>query len=299
MTINSVRDAGVLRAAVSLGIPGLSAMDVYGRFQGMDADFARALAAAVLGDGDAVEWVRVSPGERIDAVRSGKVDIGTCNTSWTLSREAEVLFAGVLVHDGEGFLVHEDLGVTAISELGGRKLAIQAGTTSADNIERWRAAGGPDVVLAEYDTPRATLAAYVNRECDGYVLDRTALAGIRAELPDPSAHRLLDETISDEPMAPFVATEAADLFVAARWTLHLLLAAEAAARTATPLPLTDIDELGPRLGLPVGWATAALKDGHYGDIYARNLGDRSPLGLPRGRNELWISGGLHYAPPLR
>ncbi|HEX5121007.1 MAG TPA: transporter substrate-binding domain-containing protein [Pseudonocardiaceae bacterium] len=300
VTPSIIRKTGGVRAAVSLGIPGLSMKDSSGRWIGMDADFARALAAATTGDPDAVGWLPVAPEDRVAAVRDGKADIGVCNASWTLRREAEVLFPGVLVHDGEGFLVHADLGVRGAEDLAGRRVVIQAGTTSAQNLARWHQAGGPAVHAVEAGTPAEAVRGYVEHRFDGYVLDRTALAGIRAGLADPERHLLLPDVISDEPLGPFVAPESTGLFVAARWVLHLLFAAEAAQRHAHPFDRAEADALGERIGLVPGWATTVLASvGHYGDMFARNLGAESPRSLPRGRNALWLDGGLHYAPPFR
>lgn len=285
-----------LRTSVSQGIPGLSQRDGRGSWHGIDSDFARVVAAALLEDPEAVEWNPVSPAERIASVRSGASDLGACNTSWTLTREEQVHFIGVLCHDGEGFLVHSDLGVSRAEQLGGRRLVVQAGSTSTENLARWRNRGGPAVEVVAAPTPEEALRMYAERECDGYVLDRTGLAGIRSTLPSPEEHALLSDTISDEPLSPFVSTAAPALFTVARWCLHLLIAAEAAQLRGEDIAATA-DPLGPRIGLSPGWATRALSVvGHYGDLYARNLGHASALDLPRGLNEQWFNGGSHYAP---
>ncbi|WP_017579309.1 transporter substrate-binding domain-containing protein [Nocardiopsis valliformis] len=287
---------GFLRTSVSQGIPGLSQRDGRGPWRGIDTDFARVVAAALLEDSEAIEWRPVSPSERIASVGSGASDLGACNTSWTLTREEQVRFIGVLCHDGEGFLVHSDLGVSRAEQLGGRRLVVQAGSTSTENLARWHNRGGPAVEIVAAPTPEEALRTYVERECDGYVLDRTGLAGIRSTLPSPEEHTLLSDTISDEPLSPFVSAAAPGLFTVARWCLHLLIAAEAAQLRGEDIAATA-DPLGPRIGLSPGWATRALSVvGHYGDLYARNLGHSSPLDLPRGLNEQWFNGGSHYAP---
>lgn len=295
--LDRIRRAGRLRAAVSLGIPGLSQRDGDGRWTGIDADFARAVAAAIVDDPEAVEWIPVSPEDRIPAVASGSADIGACNASWTLTREERVMFAGVLCHDGEGFLVHSDLGVTDAVGLANRRVVIQGGSTSRDNIKRWQQRGGPHLELVEAATPESALETYLNRDADGYVLDRTALAGIQAGLDRPSQHRLLDDTISDEPLAPFVSSHSPGLLVVMRWCLNLLITAEAAPFRDNSWTPSEADPLGPRIGLSEGWASRVLgAAGHYGELYDRNLGRRSPLGISRGPNELWFNGGSHYAP---
>jgi general L-amino acid transport system substrate-binding protein len=264
----------------------------------------------VLGDGEAVRPVPVDPADRLPVLARGDVDLVSCNLSWTLGREARhpVLFAGVTCYDGEGFLVRRADRLRGPLELAGRRIAVQAGTTSAANLARWFGTHGTSVTAVPRATPAAALAAYESGDCAAYVLDRIALAGERRGLEDPDAHRILDETISREPMA--LAVHAADpaWFVLCRWVLNLLVAAEYAARwdagTAGPdAARTAVAETagahGAALGLDDRWAARALAAvGDYGDVYARNLGTGSGLAVPRGLNELWVAGGLHYALPV-
>ncbi|CAL9449809.1 transporter substrate-binding domain-containing protein [Streptomyces sp. enrichment culture] len=310
-TLEGVRARGAVRAVVSRGIRGLSLRGADGTWTGLDADVARAVAAAALGDPDAVEWLPSDPAGRLDPLRSGDADLTVCNLTWTLGREAAwpVLFAGVTCYDGEGFLVRRDSGAERPEDLHGKRLAVQAGTTSAANLAAWYGPRGLSVEPVAYPTPAETLAAYASGECAAYVLDRTALAGERAALPDPEAHVILDAAISREPMAAAVRDDDPGWYRLCRWVLQLLVAAEHHADEAERGPggraggLAEAARLagrhGPSLGLDEGWAARALDAaGTYGDIYERNLGAASGLGVPRGLNELWTRGGLHYAVPL-
>ncbi|MFH8985044.1 transporter substrate-binding domain-containing protein [Streptomyces varsoviensis] len=308
-TAERVRREGRLRAVVSRGIRGLSALEADGRWRGLDVDVSRAVAAAVLGDADAVDWLPTDPADRLERLAAGDADLVACNLSWTLGRETggPVLFAGVTCYDGEGFLVRTAAGFTDPAELAGRRLAVQAGTTSAANLAAWYGARGLAVEPVAYPTPGEALAAYAAGDCAAYVLDRIALAGARAELADPSAHSLLETTISREPMALAVRDDDAGWFRICRWVFQFLLTAEHAAHGAENAEAAagasaeaarTADALGPALGLDDGWATRILRSvGTYGDIYERNLGPASGLAVPRGLNALWLDGGLHYAIP--
>ncbi|OEJ95710.1 transporter substrate-binding domain-containing protein [Streptomyces thermolilacinus] len=310
-TLEGVRARGAVRAVVSRGIRGLSLRGADGTWTGLDTDVARAVAAAALGDPDAVEWLPSDPAGRLDPLRAGDADLTVCNLTWTLGREAAwpVLFAGVTCYDGEGFLVRQGSGVEHPEDLHGKRLAVQAGTTSAANLAAWYGPRGLAVEPVAYPTPAETLAAYASGDCAAYVLDRTALAGERAALPDPEAHVILDAAISREPMAAAVRDDDADWYRLCRWVLQLLVAAEHHADEAERGPggraegLAEAARLagrhGPSLGLDEGWAARVLDaTGTYGDIYERNLGAASGLGVPRGLNELWTRGGLHFAVPL-
>lgn len=307
-TLAAVRAAGTVRAVVSRGIRGLSSPDADGVWRGLDADVARAVAAAALGDADAVSWLPTEPAARLEPLVAGQADVVTANLTWTLGRESgSVLFAGVTCYDGEGFLVRAADGITDPVQLAGRKVATQAGTTSAANLAAWFGARGLAVEPIAYPTPAETLAGYASGECAAYVLDCVALAGERAALEEPGEHRILDTTISREPMGLAVRDDDPVWFRLCRWVLQLLVAAEHAADQAAPdgrqAALDAVAQAagrhGPQLGVDEQWAARILDSvGTYGDIYARNLGPSSGLDVPRGLNALWTHGGLHYPMPV-
>ncbi|MBY4208676.1 transporter substrate-binding domain-containing protein [Rhodococcus fascians] len=294
-----VRRTG-LRVSVSLGIPGLSLVRADGTATGLDVDFARAVSIALTGDDSSIEWMPTAPEERIPAVSAGYADLGASNTSWTTARDADVLFVGVLCHDGEGFMTLSS--VIELAELHGSSVSVQAGTTTTLNLDRLRREHGITLNAIEAPTPDAALHAYLSGETTAYVLDRSALAGIRANLQDPEAHRVLPDTISYEPMAPFVSSENVELFRICRHVLFTLLNAEVTAvHSADALArlVGETDELASRWGLSDGWLRTVLdRIGHYGDIYAANLGERSTLNLARSASNQPIrSAGGQFSPP--
>ncbi|MFD9004720.1 transporter substrate-binding domain-containing protein [Streptomyces sp. NPDC059582] len=296
-TLTAIRARGALRVLVSQGQPGLSLLTGDGRWTGLDADVARAVAAAVLGDPEAVEWRPAGSAERLSRLAAGQADLTVCNVSWTMGREAAhgLLFAGVTCYDGEGFLVRADSGVQDPAALAGRRLAVHAGATTADNLAAWYGPRGLAVRPVAFDQPRQALRAYATGDCAAYVLDKVALAGARRTLPDPEAHRILPAAISREPMAAVVRDDDPRWFRVCRWVLQLLVAAE----YEPPGVARRAGRHGPAAGLDERWAARVLDAvGDYADLYERNLGRTSGLDVPRGPNELWTRGGLHYAVPL-
>ncbi|MHC3471045.1 transporter substrate-binding domain-containing protein [Streptomyces sp. 7R007] len=302
-TLDAVRERGAVRAVVSQGIRGLSMPDGSGSWSGLDADIARAVAAAALGDAAAVQWLPTDPAQRLARLVSGAADVATCNLSWTLGREAAhpVLFCGVTCYDGEGFLVRTAEGISRPEQLAGCRVATQAGTTTADNLAAWFGARGLQVEAVAYATPAEALAGYADGTCAAYVLDRIALAGARATLPRPADHVVLETAISREPMALAVRDDDPGWFRVCRWVLQFLIGAENAVREGgTARAAADLaDRHGHLLGLGRGWAHRVLDAvGTYGDIYERNLGPASGLDVGRGANALWGEGGVHYPLPL-
>ncbi|MGV9394612.1 amino acid ABC transporter substrate-binding protein [Streptomyces olivaceus] len=298
-----MRDRGAVRAVVSQGIRGLSMPDGRGSWSGLDADVARAVAAAVLGDPGAVQWLPSDPVERLTWLVSGDADVATCNLSWVLSRETShpVLFAGVTCYDGEGFLVRSGEEISGPEQLAGRRVATQAGTTTAGNLAEWFGARGLEVHPVAYATPAEALAGYADGTCAAYVLDRIALAGARATLPRPADHVVLETAISREPMALAVRDDDPGWFRVSRWVLQFLIGAEnAVSEGGTARACADLaGRHGAALGLDAHWAHRVLDAvGTYADVYERNLGPSSGLNVARGANALWSAGGLHYPLPL-
>ncbi|MFJ4789510.1 transporter substrate-binding domain-containing protein [Streptomyces sp. NPDC088794] len=304
-TLAEVRARGAVRALVSRGQPGLSLCTAEGRWTGLDADVARAVAAAVLDDAEAVDWRPADSAARLTRLAAGEADVTVCNVSWTMGREAAhgLLFAGVTCYDGEGFLVPAHSGIEDPADLAGQRLAVHAGSTTPDNLAEWYRPRGLTVTPVVFGDPQEALHAYAVGDCAAYVLDKVALAGARRALPDPEAHRILPAEISREPMAAVVRDDDPRWFRVCRWVLQLLFAAEYEThRDGFPgraAVARQAGRHGPAAGLDEAWAARVLDAvGSYAELYERNLGHSSGLDVPRGPNELWTRGGLHYAVPL-
>lgn len=315
-TLDDVKAAGKLKCGVSQGLPGFSNPDDSGAWTGLDVDMCRAVAAAVLGDAEAVEYVSLSAKDRFTALSSGEIDILSRNTTWTITRDTDlgISFAGVNYYDGQGMMVPASLGVSSAKELDGATICTNTGTTTELNITDYFKANGMSFELVALENSNEVVAAYGAGRCDVFTTDRSGLAAERLKLADPDAHVVLPETISKEPLGPSTRAGDEQWLKIVRWTLNALIEAEEYGITAA-----NVDEMmgsdnpsvqrilgagdndyGAALGLEKDWAAKAIKAvGNYGESYERNVGVNTPLKLDRGVNSLWSDGGFLYAAPIR
>lgn len=315
-TLDDVKAAGKLKCGVSQGLPGFSNPDDSGAWTGLDVDMCRAVAAAVLGDSEAVEYVSLSAKDRFTALSSGEIDILSRNTTWTITRDTDlgISFAGVNYYDGQGMMVPASLGVSSAKELDEATICTNTGTTTELNITDYFKANGMSFELVALENSNEVVAAYGAGRCDVFTTDRSGLAAERLKLADPDAHVVLPETISKEPLGPSTRAGDEQWLKIVRWTLNALIEAEEYGITAA-----NVDEMmgsdnpsvqrilgagdndyGAALGLEKDWAAKAIKAvGNYGESYERNVGVNTPLKLDRGVNALWSDGGFLYAAPIR
>jgi general L-amino acid transport system substrate-binding protein len=299
-TLDAIKARGHLQCIVNTGLAGFGIADSQGKWVGLDIDYCRAVAAAILGDADAVKYTPTTAQQRFTALQSGEGDILARNTTWTLTRDASLgfNFVGVNFYDGQGFMVKKDLGVTSAKELDGAEVCVQTGFKPVVFED-----------LAE------SITAFFNGRCQVYTTDASGLASIRAtEAPDPSAYVILPEIISKEPLGPVVRRGDDEFFAVAKWVLFALLDAEEKGITSANVDdmransqdpnvqrlLGTTGDAAEKIGLSKDWAYNAIKQtGNYGEMFARNVGPETPLRLERGLNALWTEGGLMYAPPIR
>jgi len=308
-TLARIARRGYLTAGVSKGVRGLSQRTARGEYEGFDVDIARGVAAVILGRADAVRFTPLGSGDRFTAIVSGAIDLGVYNASCSLSRElAGVVFPAIALYDGESALVRGDSGLETLSGFAKPTIAIVAQTTTAANLAAYF--GDRPHALREYPTLEAATVAYRAGEADAVVFDATGLAGVRADLPDPDAHRILAERLSKEPMGPVTSASDPVFSRVVAWTFRALMLAEELGIDADRLDAAapgSPAEAFLRRGLPIAsddpLAPARLEAllsavGTYGDVFERNLGAHSDLALPRGPNRIWTEGGLLYAPPI-
>ncbi|MDF2811758.1 MAG: amino acid transporter substrate-bindnig protein [Microvirga sp.] len=278
-TLKTVKDRGTLVCGVSQGLTGFSALDDKGAWIGFDVDYCRAIAAAIFNDPSKVQFVPLSAADRFPALKAGKIDVLSRNSTWAMGRELEfdVVFAGVTYYDGQGFLVPKAQKAVVVS------------------------------------SPTEALNAYQEGRCTGISSDVSQLHAERLKLTKPGDSLVLPDIISKEPLGPVVRQDDMQWFGIVKWVNFAMLNAEElgvssktideALRSEKPdvkrLVGSDGD-FGTGLGLTADWAAKIVRAvGNYGEVYDRNVGASSKLDIPRGVNQMWNMGGIQYAPPIR
>jgi general L-amino acid transport system substrate-binding protein len=314
-TLGDVKARGHLKCGIDGGLPGFSAPNDKGEMVGIDADFCKALAAAVLGDKSKVKFTNLTAKERFTALTSGEIDVLSRNTTNTLTRDATlgINFTYHTYIDGQGFLAKKSLGVKSAKELDGASVCVQSGTTTELNLADYFRVNNMKFKPVGYETSVQTREGFDGGSCDVLTSDKSQLAAIRTELKQPDGAEILPETISKEPLGPLVRQGDDKWHDIVLWTLYALITADEVGvssanvdeiKGSTTNPdikrlLGTEDKMGENLGLSPTWAYDAIKQvGNYDELYQRNV---APLGLKRDGsvNALWTKGGLLYAPPLR
>ncbi len=315
-TLDGVRAKGFVRCGVSEGLPGFSSPDAKGNWKGIDVEFCRAVASAILGDPMKVKFVPLTAKQRFTALQSGELDVLSRNTTWTQTRDTRLglNFAGVIYYDGQGFMVRKDLGVKSARELDGATLCINSGTTTELNAADYFRSNSMKYIPVTFEKSDEVVAAYDAGRCDVYTTDQSGLYAQRIKLKQPDAHKILPEIISKEPLGPVVRQGDDEWFNIVRWTLFAMINAEELGvtksnvekmRATTKNPgikrlLGTEGKMGENLKLSADWAFNVIRlVGNYGEVFQRNLGPGTTLNISRGLNRLWNKGGALYAPPIR
>jgi general L-amino acid transport system substrate-binding protein len=315
-TLDDVKAKGFVQCGVSQGLIGFSQPDDQNNWTGLDVDFCKAVAAAVLGDATKVKYSPLSAKERFTALQSGAIDVLSRNSTWTMSRDTGLglSFAGVTYYDGQGFMVPTKLGVKSALELNGASVCTQTGTTTELNLADYFKSNKMEYKIEE------VLKAYQEGRCDVFTTDQSGLYAEILKFPTPADHMVLPEIISKEPLGPVVRQGDAQWFNIVKWTYYATLTAEELGVTSKNVDEmkasanpeiqrllstkvknpdgTEADnDFGKGLGLGPDWAYSIVKQvGNYAEIFDRNL---AQLKIARGKNALWNAGGLQYAPPIR
>ncbi|MEC9369415.1 MAG: amino acid ABC transporter substrate-binding protein [Pseudomonadota bacterium] len=313
--LDEIKARDKVRCGVNPGLAGFAAKTERGEWQGLDIDICRAVAAAALGDTSKVIIKDLPVKDGLTALKSGEIDLLTRNLAWTMGRETlfGLSFAGVVFHDGQGFLVRKKLGIVSALELSGTTVCTQSSTTATANATEFFRSRQMKHEMISFAKPEEVLQAYEVGRCQVVAADITQLNAMRLRLPRPEEHLVLPEIFSKEPLGPVVRQGDDQWATLVKWTIYALVNAEELGVTAANAEamrkseVPDIRRLlgtegdfGKGLGLDQDWAYRAIKAvGNYGEIYTRNLGTGSPLNIPRGVNNLWNRGGILYAPPIR
>ncbi len=314
--LQAVLDRGTLICGAHGTLPGFGAVDANGNYVGFDVDFCRAVAAAVLGDAEAVEFRSLSAQERFTAVQTGEVDVLFRNSTWTLTRDSSEVgmeFMPVNFYDGQGMMVRADSGIESLEDMDGATVCVQSGTTTELNLTDVFRSLGVEFEPVVFEDADPTRDAYDGGRCDGVTTDKSQLVSYLTQLTNPDEHIILDVTMSKEPLAGAVAQGDPEWADVVRWVLFGLMNAEeygVSSETVNDMMgsedpnvrrLLGVEgEMGAKLGLPNDFMVAAISSvGNYGEIYNRSLGPDTPFNLPRGQNALYTEGGLIYAMPFR
>lgn len=311
--LERIRSEGLVRCGVVRAGPGVSETNEQGAWRGFFPDYCRALAAAVLGDAEAVDFVEVSYTVRFEALNEGAYDVLMGNTTWTVSRDSRLglAFTAPLYYDGQGFLASKALGAASLAEVGKGAVCVNRNTTTIANLEELIASSGLQLEIRGYDSVDILYDAFFAHDCEILTQDRIALTSVRlSRSPDPDDYVLFSDVVSKEPLGPALRSGDEAWFDVVQWTMFATMLAEEhgirsdtlGAHLESGIPevrrLLGLDPgVGADLGLPNDWARQVISQvGNYAEIFERNL---APLGLDRGLNRLWSEGGLLYAPPLR
>ena len=313
--LQTVKERGYVVCGVNAGLPGFSAQDDAGNWSGLDVDFCKAVSAGIFGDSSKVEFVGLNAAQRFPTLASGNIDVLARNTTWTISRDVNLMFefAGVNYYDGQGFLVPTHLEIRSATQLDGAFVCITKETTSELNLNDYFAENNMQYQPIYVEGNKDAKAKLFAGECDVFTTDASGLASARAGAEDPSKWVVLPEIISKEPLGPLVRQGDQEWEDVVRWTHFIMINAEEAGITMYNVDdmldsknkevlriLGEEGYIGPMLGLGMKFGYNIIKlVGNYGESFDRNVGPDTPLALDRGLNELWSKGGVMYVPPIR
>lgn len=315
--LDTILSRGNLICGVEGTIPGFSFVDSSGKYTGLDVDVCKAVAAALFGDPEKVEYRNLDSTARFPALASGEVDMLSRNTTWTISRDSAggngLEFGPPTFYDGQGVMVSRASGIKTLKDLDGKAVCVETGTTTELNLATRSTELGIKPNEVKFQDSNAGFAAYQEGRCQAITSDRSQLAAKRTALPNPNDNILLDDVLSKEPLGPVTVNNDSRWFDVVRWVTFGLMQAEefgiTQANVATKINDKSPDvkrflgaegDLGQKLGLSNDFMVKAIQAvGNYGEIYERNVGTGSPLKIDRGLNKLWKDGGLMYPPPFR
>ncbi len=317
-TLDAIKARGQVVCGVNTGLAGFSQVDGSGAWTGLDVDFCRALAAAVLGDANKVKWVPLNSQQRLPALQAGEMDVLSRNTTFTLTRDASLGLhvTSPLYYDGQGFMVPAKSKIKDVKQLKGQTVCVLSGSTTEKNLADYSRTNNLGVKPVVFESLDALVNSYFAGRCVGYTTDASGLASVRnKEAKNPDDHVILPTLISKEPLGPMVRRGDDEWFAMVKWVIYGLLEAEEygvtqanvdALKASSQDPVVQrmlgggAEDTGKLLGLDKDWLARAIKaSGNYGEMFERNLGPKSAIKLPRGLNNLWNKGGLMYAYPVR
>ncbi len=314
-TLQRTISRGSVLCGVSVGLPGFGREESKGVWKGFDVDFCRAISAAIFDNPDKVTYVPLNANERFRSLKNGTIDILSRNSTWNMAREGEfgVSFAGITYYDGQGFMTNRDRNAESAMDLGGTRICVQSGTTTRMNLADYFRINNIKYEEIRLQNVEDVVSSYNSNKCDVMTADVSQLHSLRLQLSKPNDHVILPDVISKEPLAPVVRHGDEAWLQIVKWTIYAMINAEELGVTSKNIDealqskkpdvmrlLGKDSNFGRAMGLPNDWAARILRHvGNYGEVFDRNVGNDSPLAIPRGLNHLWNAGGIQYAPPIR
>lgn len=314
-TKDNVIKRGFLNCGVSQGIPGFSSIDIKGNWTGIDVDFCKAIAAAVLGDHNKVNFIPISQRDRFEVVKNNDVDLLARNLTWTFTREVDtgLTFARISYYDNDGFMVRKNTNIKNARQLENSTICVTMGSTSETGVRDYFDKKNLKYSLISFRDWDETVLAYDSNRCDAIVADFSFLYSIKSKLKNKDNHLVLNEIVNKQPTGILIRHNDKNWKDIIFWTINLLILAEEEEINSKNIDsflkskIPEIKRLvgeegnfGSRLGLSNKWSYNVIKQvGNYQEIFEKNLGSDSNLKIPRSMNKLWKDGGLMYAPPLK
>lgn len=314
-TLDAVKTRGFLRCGSVEQVPGFSQVSAEGLWSGFDVDICRAVAAAIFSDPNRVEFISLTGASRFAPLQSGEIDIMARNAPWSMGRDTGfgVRYVGTSFFDGQSFLIRNHAGMISAAELEGDSICAIAGSDHAERLRRFFFNAQIEYSEVLYEDKDDLITAYRTGLCDVVTASATRLFAIKSALGDPTVHRILPDRLSKEPIGPVIRAGDDQWRNIVLWTLFAMINAEelgvsslnvgslGESRNPSIRRLLGLEgDFGTALGLTPAWAQNVITGvGNYGEVFERNLGSASPIGMARGLNALWTKGGLLYAPPIR
>jgi general L-amino acid transport system substrate-binding protein len=319
-TLAKVIDAGELECGGNDTLPGFGIVDADGGFSGFDIDFCKVIAAAILGDAEAINVTPLVPAQRFPTLQSGDIDVLIRNTTYTASRDGaeQANFLHTTFFDGQGFMVRADSGISSLADIADASICVLTGTTTLLNLNAVLGDMGIGFTPVEFESNDELNPAFVAGQCEVWTSDASQLASFAAAMDIETA--ILPEIISKEPLGPVVADGDTEWAQIVNWAVmstvqaweygidssnvdSFLASEDSGILRFLGQPIEDSDgntavaDVG--LGLPADFAFNIISQvGNYEEIFNSNLG---PIGLTLAGspNDLWTNGGLQYVPPYR
>ncbi len=313
-TLDAVKQRGQLVCGVDTGIPGYAFQDSGGVWQGLDVSFCRAIADAVLGSPDKVKFIGMTSQARFTVLKSGEIDVLIRDSEHTFVRNTQLGLAEPVVnfYTGQGFMVKKSLNVAKVKDLDGATICLETGSTLEKNIADFNTINHVKIATLLFERPEQAFAAAEAGRCDGYTDDAGSVAAARSSMKKPEDWTILAETISRSLLGPYTRQGDEPWTNLVKWTHYAMLEGEVLGLTranveaAKKAPGEDPSQrkflgaeggFGKMLGVDDDWSFRIIRDvGNYGEVYEQYFGPKG-LGLPRGMNNLWSSGGLQIPPP--